>query len=124
MKRKTKLWWKLCLAAPILTLALAAGMSKMILSERIPEGAIPITAPMIAGVVALVLGVWCASATPQKKLLWALATVTGYACALMLGNLLFFGVGYADVGKILGAVFGCGVIGGVIGSAKRQKRKN
>lgn len=123
MKRKSKLWL-LAFAAPALTVAFSAAAAKMMLAGVLPESALPTAAPIIAGLVALILGIWCAVRAPQKKLLWSMAGTACYGCALMLGNLLFFGVGYADVAKILGAVFGCGLFGGVIGSAKRQKRKN
>lgn len=116
-------WIAMAIAVPVLTIGLAGIAAKLMLSEVITESALEYAAAVIVGVVSFVTALVVAIAMPQKKLMWSMVTTAAYACALLLGNLLLFGVGYAGVGWIIGTVFGAGLLGGVIGSAKRQRHK-
>lgn len=112
---------QLAIAMPALTLLLALLCAKLILGESLPEKQLPLMGCVIGGVVAFLLCLYSALRMPQKKILWGIVTAAGYACLLMLGNLLFFGVGYSGVLQMLAAVFGAGLLGSVLGAAKRRK---
>lgn len=112
---------QLAIAMPALTILLALLCAKLILGESLPEKQLPLMGCVIGGVVAFLLCLYSALRMPQKKILWGIVTAAGYACLLMLGNLLFFGVGYSGVLQMLAAVFGAGLLGSVLGAAKRRK---
>lgn len=127
MKRKTEKrkhgskWPKVLLLIPVLTIGLAMLGAKMIVSGAVPETSVNTLAVIITAIVGLILGLLSAIVSPQKKLLWGLLAAVLTAAALLLGNLLFFGVAYGKVLPGLGATLGGGVIGALLGSKKRKK---
>lgn len=111
------------IAMPVLTLLLSALAAKLILSGTLSEDSNTVVAAVIAGVTAFVSALYCAIRMPQKKLLWGLLITAAYGAFLLLGNLLFFGVAYGNLGGVLLPVFCAGLIGSLIGAAKKKKRK-
>ncbi len=124
MNRKGKgrgVFLQLFFAMPILTILLALLGAKLILSEVISEGAMQWCACIITGIVSFLLCLYTALRMPQKKFLWGLLTAAAYCCLLLLGNLLFFGVGYGNIPAVVMAVFGGGLFGSLLGAGKRRK---
>lgn len=111
----------LAVAAPLVTVALALLCAKLILSGMLKQEAITAAACGITGVVALLCGFFAARRAPQKKLLWGMLAALGYACALLLGNLLFFGEGYGAVLPIVGCCMAGGFLGSLTAAAKRRR---
>ena len=111
----------LAVAAPLLTLALALLGARLMLSGMVGQERLTALGCAIAALVALFVGLLAAQRAPQKKLLWGLAAAGCYACALLLGNLLFFGEGYHGVLPIVGCCMGGGLLGSLTAAAKRRK---
>lgn len=111
----------LAIAAPLLTVALALVSAKLILGGTLKQESITAIACVIAGVVSLLCGFFAARRAPQKKLLWGIMAAGGYACTLLLGNLLFFGEGYDGILPIVGCCLGCGILGSLTAAVKRKK---
>ncbi len=111
----------LLIAMPMLTLLLSLLGAKLILSEVLPEQGTQWIAALVTGITALLLSFLCAKATTQKKFLWGMGTAGTYCCMLLLGNLLFFGVGYGSILGVAAFVFGGGVLGSLLGAIKRRK---
>ncbi len=108
-------------AAPILTIGLTLLCAKMILSGSISEERLPILCGAIVGIVSFSLCLYVAMRMPQKKLLWGMLTALCYACALLLGNLLFFGVGYGGFAMVLLPLFVAGILGSLLGTKRHGK---
>lgn len=128
MKRKTgkrkqggSRWPKVLLLIPLLTVGLAMLGGQMIVSGTVPEHSVQTLATIITAITGLCLGLAGAVASPQKKFLWGLLAALLTAAALMLSNLLFFGVTYGHVLQGVGAALGGGLIGALLGSKKRKK---
>ena len=109
-KRQTMPMTRAVIWMPILTLGFALLTAKLILQGTIGEaqgrGAVFVIAFLVSGIGALITKKQCVKA----PLLWCLGTSVTYACILMLGNLLFFGLAYEGVGPLwlvvlLGGVF-------------------
>lgn len=111
----------LAVAAPLLTVALALLGAKLILSGALKQERMTAVACGIAGTVALLSSLYAALRATQKKLVWGMLTAGGYACALLLGNLLFFGEGYGSILPILTACLCGGVLGSFTAAMKRRK---
>ena len=111
----------LAIAAPLLTVASALLCAKLILSGALKQESITAIACVIAAAVSLLCGFFAARRAQQKKLLWGIAAAGGYACALLLGNLLFFDEGYDGILPIVGCCLGGGVLGSLTAAAKRKK---
>ena len=109
------------IAAPLLTLGLSLLCAKMMLSGSIKEEQLPTVCGVIVGIVSLALCLFVSLRMPQKKLMWGMLSAVGYACALLLGNLLFFGVGYGGFAMILLPLFGAGLIGSLLGTRRHGK---
>ncbi len=120
-KKGGRLYLQLLLLMPVLTLLLAAIGAKLIDGEVLGEEAVNALAPVIAALSAFSLALYAALRSPQKKFLWAVTTAVAYACLLLLGNLLFFGVGFGPVLPVLASVLTAGLLGGLLGSRKRRK---
>lgn len=112
---------QILIAMPILSILMALALAKLILSETIRQDQQLIGVCVIAGVIAFMLCLYCAIRMPQKKAIWGFATAGSYALALLLGNLLFFGVGYGRITPILITIILTGIVGSLIGSGKRKK---
>ncbi len=109
------------IATPLLTLGLSLLSAKLMLSGSIKEEQLSTVSGVIVGIVSFVLSLLVALRMPQKKLMWGMLTVSGYACALFLGNLLFFGVGYGGFATILLPLFGAGFVGSLLGTRRHGK---
>ncbi len=114
-------WMRILLLGPVLTLALAMLGAKLIVMGWIAEDRLSMIGLSIMGIVGLVLGLLGAIQSPQKKLLWGTLAAAITAAGLLLGNLLFFGVGYCNLAAGLGTTIGSGVIGALLGSGRRKK---
>ncbi len=117
-----RLHLRLLLLMPILTLLAAALGAKLVDAEILEQGHIHVLAPVAAGLCAFALGLYAAIRSPQKKFLWALAGAAGYASMLLIGNLLFFGDGFASVLPVTFSVLAGGVASGLLGARKRGRR--
>ena len=118
-KRQTMPMTSAIIWMPILTLGLALITAKLILQGIMAEsqgrGAVFAIAFLVSCVGALITRKRCVKAS----LLWCLGTSVAYACILMLGNLLFFGVAYEGVGGVWLAV----LLGGLIAALLPKKKK-
>ncbi len=111
----------LLIAMPILTLLLALLGAKLILSEVVPETGMQWIAYLSAGITALFMSLLSAKTSAQKKFLWGMGAAGVYCCMLLLGNLLFFGVGYGNILGVVVSVFVGGFLGSLLGGIKRRK---
>jgi hypothetical protein len=85
------------------------------------EGQMELLAGAIGGACAFLLSLYTAIRVPRKKLLWGMVTALGYAMALLLGNLLFFGEGYGNVGTVTLPVLGSGAVASLLGALRHRK---
>lgn len=106
-------------ATLLLSMLCAALMEK----GSIPEERTNLSACLIVGLVSLLSCAVTASCAKEKKLLRGMLGAGIYAALLLLGNLLFFGVGYADVLPILMSILAAGVLGSILGSLRKRKRR-
>lgn len=106
-----------------LTFALAGIIAALMEGGTIPEEKTGLLASIIVGVVSLAACAILAARAQERKLLRGLIGAAIYAAALLLGNLLFFGVGYGDVLPILLSILAGGAAGSIIGSMRKKKRK-
>ena len=121
-KSKTKAKFIIFLTAvPVLTFLLSLLTARLILSGKLSEERLDLGAMVITGLVAFIASLYITIRSPQKKLLWGVGSSAVYLLMLMLGNLLFFGVGYGRVFPQLLIILGSGFLGGVCGAAKRKK---
>ena len=123
MKRKGKrrVWLRLVLAAPILTVGMALLCAWLMLRGSVGEEQIGWVVGGIASLCAFALSLYTALCVPRKKLLWGTMTAIGYGFALLLGNLLFFGEAYGELsGVILPAFFG-GIAASLLGTLRSRK---
>ena len=109
------------IAVPLLTLLLSLLTAKLILDGKLSEEQLNMGAIVITGLVAFMASLYAAIRSPQKKLFWGMGAAGAYALALMLGNLLFFGVGYGRVFPQLLVILGSGLLGSLCGAVKRKK---
>lgn len=109
------------IAVPCLSIAFALILAKMILGGVIGEESVLTGVCGIGGLVAFLLGLYCAIRMPQKKALWGFAATGWYALSLPLGNLLFFGVSFGQSMPILLSVLGGGLLGSLLGGGRRRK---
>lgn len=124
MKRKGKgrgIIIQLAIAMPVLTIAFAFGAAKLILSEAVPQAQGNLCIYVYTAVISFILCIYCALRVPQKKLLWGMLTACCYLCLLLLGNLLFFGIGYGHILPVASCVLGGGLLGSFLGAGKRRK---
>lgn len=126
MKRKGKksargIVLQLAIAMPLLTILFALLSAKLILEEMIGEEYAGMCVCIYTALVAFLLCLYCAIRMPQKKILWGMLTAIGYLCLLLLSNLLFFGIGYGHILPVSACILGAGLIGSVLGAAKRRK---
>ena len=112
---------QLAIAMPLLTLLLSLGCAKLILSETVGEEKIELLACIVTAVVSFAAGLYTALRSRQKRLVFGMVAAGAYACCLLIGNLLFFGIGYGRILPILLSVLGTGFLGSLLGAAKRRK---
>lgn len=112
---------RLAVALPLLTVALSLAGAKLMLSGLIGQEHLLAAACVIGGLVALAAGFYAARRAPQKKLVWGMVAAGGYVCALLLGNLLFFGEGFGAILPVAGCCIGGGFLGSLTAAAKRRK---
>lgn len=106
-------------ATLLMSMLCAALMEK----GSIPEEKTNLCACVIVGLVSLMSCGLIASRASEKKLLRGIFGAGIYAGLLLIGNLLFFGVGYADVLPILLSILAAGILGSAAGSLRRKKRR-
>ena len=123
MKRKgrRRLWLHIVILAPILTVVLSVLCAWLMMKGSVGEGQMELLAGAIGGACAFLLSLYTAIRVPRKKLLWGMVTAFGYAMALLLGNLLFFGVGYGNVGTVILPVLGSGAVASLLGALRHRK---
>ena len=123
MKRKGKqrLWLRIMIGAPILTMAAALLCGWLMVNGKVCEDRMGLAVSAIAGGCAFLLSLYTSVSVPRKKLLWGMVTALSYGAALMLGNLLFFGEGYTELGGVLLPTFGGGIIASLLGAAIHRK---
>lgn len=123
MKRKGKrrLWLHIAIAAPILTVAMALLCAWLLLKGSLQEEKFGLVVGVIGGFCAFLLSLYTALRVPRKKLLWGMITALSYGAALLLGNLLFFGEGYAELGGVLLPVLGGGAVASLLGALRSRK---
>lgn len=106
-----------------LTFGLTAIFAALMEGGSIPEEKTGLLAAITVGAVSLAACAILAAQAQEKKLLRGILGAAIYAVMLLLGNLLFFGVGYTDVLPILMSILAGGVVGSILGSVKKKKRK-
>ena len=123
MKRKGKrrLWLRIVVAAPLLTVGLALLCAWLMLKGSIREEQIGAVVGGIAAMCAFVISLYTALCVPRKKLMWGLATAIGYGFSLLLGNLLFFGEAYGELLGVILPVFGGGMAASLLGTLRSRK---
>lgn len=123
MKRKgrRRLWLHIAIVAPILTVAFSMLCAWLMLKGSIGEEQMEMFVGAIGGMCAFLLSLYTALRVPRKRLLWGMVTALGYAMALMLGNLLFFGEGYGNVGTVVFPVLGSGAVASLLGALRHRK---
>lgn len=112
---------QLLIAMPVLTILLSLASAKMILSGTVKEEQLSACVYAVVGITAFLVCLYCAIRMPQKKALWGIATAASYAVMLLLGNLLFFGLGFGEVVPSLLVIFASGCIGSFLGAIRRRK---
>ena len=78
---------------------------------------------MIVGLVSLLSCTVVASRAAEKKLLRGMLGAGIYAALLVVSNLLFFGVGYVEVLPLFMSILSAGVLGSILGSLRKKKRR-
>ena len=120
-KRQTMPMTQAIIWMPILTIGLAFITAKLILQGTIAEsqgkGAVYLIVFIVSCACALITRRRCVKAT----LLWCLGTALVYACILIMGNLLFFGVAYEGVGMALLIILSGGFLAALLPKKKKGK---
>lgn len=109
------------IAMPILTVLLSLAAAAMIRSELLPESTLQISACAVAAIVSFLLCLYCALRMSQKKFIWGMLIAAIYCCMMLLGNLLFFGVGYGNILSVVLTIITAGILGSLLGAAKPRK---
>lgn len=94
----------LAVAAPVLMIGFALLAAKLILSGVLKQEQLDGLACGIGGVTALLISLLAARSAAKKRFLWGMLAAGSYLCALLMGNLLFFGEGY---GRVLPMLLSC-----------------
>ena len=120
-KRQTMPMTQAIIWMPILTIGLAFITAKLILQGTIAEsqgrGAVYLIVFIVSCACSLITRRRCVKAT----LLWCLGTALVYACILMMGNLLFFGVAYEGVGMVWLIILSGGFLAALLPKKKKGK---
>lgn len=95
--------------------------AKLILAGVIGENQLLSCAAVIAAVGSFAVSLCSALRSPRKKLLWGLCASAGFFLALLVSNLLFFGIEYSNVLTIAACVLGGGLLGSLLGRKKVRK---
>ena len=111
---------QILIAMPLMSIILSIIAAKMVLSGTIQEANFMICVYAIVGLVSFLVSMYCALRMKRKKVLWGMATACGYMVMLILGNLLFFGVGYGEILPTCAVVLSVGCAGSLIGAMKRR----
>ena len=111
----------LAIGAPVLTLGLSLAAAKLVLGGVVKQEQLEILACTIAGLTALLISFFAARSAESNRFLWGMLTAAGYLCALLMGNLLFFGEGYGRVLPILLSCMCGGFLGTLLAALKRRK---
>lgn len=106
-------------ATLLLSMLCAALMEK----GSIPEERTNLSACVIVGLVSLLSCAVVASRAAEKKLLRGMLGAGIYAALLVVSNLLFFGVGYVEVLPLFMSILSAGVLGSILGSLRKKKRR-
>ena len=109
------------IAMPILTVLLSLAVAAMIRSELLPESYLQICACAVVAIVSFLVCLYCALRMSQKKFIWGLLIAATYCCILLLGNLLFFGVGYGNILSVVLTIITAGTMGSLLGATKPRK---
>lgn len=112
--------WRFLLAI-FLTIGLALLCAKLILSGTIGMELLELCAGVISGTVSMLLSLITVKKSPRKKLLWGLTASAAYYLALLVSNLLFFGIEFMGVLYSAAWVFGGGILGTLLGQIKVRK---
>ena len=105
-------------ATLLLSMLCAALMEK----GSIPEERTNLSACVIVGLVSLLSCAVVASRAAEKKLLRGMLGAGIYAALLVVSN-LFFGVGYVEVLPLFMSILSAGVLGSILGSLRKKKRR-
>lgn len=119
-KGSTSVIWRLLLVI-VLTMGLTVLCAKLILSGAIGMELIDLCAGVISATVAMLLSLITTKKSPRKKLLWGLTASAVYYLALLVSNLLFFGIEFVGVLYSAAWVFGGGLLGTLLGQIKVRK---
>lgn len=112
---------QLLISMPVLTVLFALGAAKLILSELLPQEKMQLYACIYAAIIAFAISIYASLRMPQKKVVWGIITTVTYLCMLLLGNLLFFGIGYGHILPVAASVMIAGLIGSLFGAGKRKR---
>ncbi|MDR0889352.1 MAG: TIGR04086 family membrane protein [Oscillospiraceae bacterium] len=109
--------------AVLLTIVLSFILARFMLSGSIPERFINAIAAVIAGITAFAVAVYLAKRMPQQRMLWGFGGAAVYAMILLLGNLLFFGIGYGNIAPVFLTVLVAGLAGSMLGAGQKKRKK-
>lgn len=113
--------WSTLYQMPILTIGLCLIAAKFLLWDKIPESAVDYLPYIIATVVAVYGGYRGARLAPRHRFLCGLINVIGFSLMLFMGNLLFFGEPFSQIGNMFLWLLIGGVIGSFIANIKKGK---
>ena len=113
--------WKPMIWMPILTLGLCLLGAKMILWGKLPEKAITWLPAAIPCTVSLCGAFAGAKEAPRNRFFWGMLFALSYGCILALGNILFFGEHFSDIGNRFLWITAGGVAGSLLANMKKSK---
>ena len=113
--------WSALYQMPILTIGLCLIAAKFLLWEKIPESAVEYLPYIIATVIAVYGAYRGAHLAPRHRFLCGLINVVGFGLMLFVGNLLFFGEPFSQIGSMLLWLLIGGVIGSFVANIKKGK---
>ncbi len=120
-KGKQRLWLHIAIVAPILTVTMAMLCAWLMLRGSLQEEKFHLAVAVIGGLCGFLLSLYTVLRVPRKKLLWGMVTSISYGMALLLGNLLFFGESYGELGGVLLPILGGGAAASLLGTLRSRK---
>ena len=121
--KSTGMIWKIGMIMVLLTFLLIAGAAQLMLMGILPEKGTTAIAATTVGIVSFVSAMYSAIKMKERRMLFGLVSTLAYCLCLLMGNLLFFGVGYGNVIPVLLTAIIAGIVGSFLGAAKKPKKK-
>lgn len=113
--------WRPVLWIPALAIGLCMLCAKFILWGKISENVITYIPCALWFLIAMFCGFRGAKIAVGKKFLWGMTNAIAYGFMLMIGNVLFFGEPFSQMGMGILWILAGGVIGGILANFKKSK---